>query len=326
MKNTIGGYFELELNSSGENNFLQKREFYLFQSGRSAFYALLQKLSYVKKVWVPKYICNSMIQPILDNHKIVEFYDINEVFNVKKNINVRRNDIVVIVNYFGIHDINITLSNFEEKQIVIDNSQALFSSLKINCLATIYSPRKFIGVPDGGILSTDISIDKKYDFDVNSHNRMMHLLHRLDKSAESGRALFELSENSLEDNKPKIMSKLTEKLTNSVNMLPIKKRRYINYSFLNNFLETYNKINGLRIDENVVPMCYPFLTKNSNLRKILYHNKIYFPKYWEEVLSRVSKKSFEFLLVNSLLPIPCDQRYDEKDLKRIISVILNEDI
>ena len=45
--------------------------------------------------------------------------------------------------------------------IIFDNSQAFYS--KQYGTAGIYSPRKFFGLPDGGILCTDLNLEEEYE-------------------------------------------------------------------------------------------------------------------------------------------------------------------
>lgn len=54
----IGGYFSLELSNKRSSNSYQK-----FQSSRAAFLAILIHAK-PKKIWMPNYICDTMIAPI----------------------------------------------------------------------------------------------------------------------------------------------------------------------------------------------------------------------------------------------------------------------
>ena len=58
---------------------------------------------------------------------------------------------LLYVNYFGIcqHQERQVLERFGASRVVLDRSQAFFAD-PIDCLATIYSPRKFFGVPTEG--------------------------------------------------------------------------------------------------------------------------------------------------------------------------------
>ena len=56
---SIGGYFELELSSSGE--YFPKS--IALNTGRNAFEYIL-KVRYYKKVYIPYYTCDVMLEPI----------------------------------------------------------------------------------------------------------------------------------------------------------------------------------------------------------------------------------------------------------------------
>jgi hypothetical protein len=101
------------------------------------------------------------------------------------------------------------LEEIPHDQLIIDNSQALLT-LATNVLATIYSPRKFVGVPDGGLLVTaDLEIRVPECEDTGSVDRMRHLLLRTAYSARDGYSDYVESERSLSDTRPLRMSRLT---------------------------------------------------------------------------------------------------------------------
>ena len=85
-----------------------------------------------------------------------------------------------------------------------------------------------------------------------------------------------------------------------------------------------SNINEINIEWNgkQIPMAFPFLSKNLNLRDNLFNNKIYTSFYWSSVLSRVKKKSVEYNLTKNLILLPIDQRYSKTDLDRIINIII----
>lgn len=47
-------------------------------------------------------------------------------------------------------------------------------------------------------------------------------------------------------------------------------------------------------------------------------NNIFVATYWSDVLKLVKKDSLEYRFVNNLVPIPVDQRIEQKDLFLII--------
>ena len=63
--------------------------------------------------------------------------------------------------------------------MIVDNAQALFAE-PIQGVKSVYSPRKYVGIPDGGIAYIEAGLDiNQYDRDV-SYERCSHLLKRLD--------------------------------------------------------------------------------------------------------------------------------------------------
>lgn len=90
----------------------------------------------------------------------VRFYSLDAAFAPADDLQPENGDWVLAVNYFGLVD-NLAQSlmeRFNPQQIVWDHSQAFFSAPQPG-LATIYSPRKFFGVPDGGMLAGAIQVD-----------------------------------------------------------------------------------------------------------------------------------------------------------------------
>lgn len=315
----IGGYFELELP-------LEKREKYpgalKFQSARAAFYALLQKMQTVRRVFAPAYICDSMLAPITTAGKKLELYEIDENLFINEKITLSNTDLLLYVNYFGVCSANVkkVLKQYCQDQVVIDCSQAFYSG-PYECLATIYSPRKFFGVPDGGLLITKNVLETPVEQDEGSVSRMIHLLQRLAFSAEEGYANYKTSEESLNDLIPRQMSNLTQRLLEAVEYSKVEIKRKSNFSFLHNILASSNL---LPLDDiNEAPMCYPYLPSKGIDRSFLAAHRIYVPTYWPDVLTRGNTDGFGIRAARELIAIPCDHRYDIDDMNRIVKGLRN---
>ena len=287
-----------------------------YQSARSAFFALLQA-SKPTRVWMPYYICESMLAPVKAAKIEIRYYSINNQLGIADDITLAATDLLLYVNYFGIcsGQVEKVLARFSPSQVVMDFSQAFFAAPQ-NCLATIYSPRKFFGLPDGGLLFTQLNISVPEAVDIGSEKRMRHLIARLGGTAESGYADYQLAELSLNEFEPKRMSLLTERIFGAIDFEAVRTQRNKNFYYLNKNL---NESNSLRIDLEDVdgPMCYPYFSDNPELRDILITKRVFIPTYWPEVLRHAGKNSFEALLINQCFPIPCDQRYRENELSRI---------
>jgi len=234
---------------------------------------------------------------------------------------IRKGEVFLYINYFGIKgDTVLRLSN-TPNDIIIDNSQAFFSK-PIEGIDTFYSARKFFGVSDGAYLYTDKKLKKHFRQDI-SFDRMLHLLKRIDISANYGYESFKQNEHALSISEIRKMSVLTGKILSSVNYKGIQKIREENFLYVHEKLKDYNE---LHIDINAVtgPMTYPFLRAgNRELREEMHRQKIYAPTYWPNVFNWCQSSDNEYYLAENIIPIPIDQRITHRDLNKILELILN---
>jgi len=309
----IGGYFELELPTSHS---LYHDTAYRYQSARAAFRAILIHRR-PSKVWVPKYICNSMLTPLVEEGIDYGWYDLDSNFNIRENVLIQENEVLLYVNYFGICEQHVQdiLTRYSPAQLIIDYSQA-----HPKILGAIYSPRKFFGVPDGGFLITDKQLTLPTDDDEGSINRMSHLIKRLSGSPESGYLDYQIAERSLDQCIPRKMSKLTVRLLGAINYDEVKVKRSENFTFLHRHLEPINTFEMGEYDTKY-PMFYPFITKNTDLREKLLGERIFLPTYWVDAVERVGEKWAD-QKINRLLPLPIDHRYGESEMMHVVKLIL----
>ena len=268
---------------------------------------------------MPRYICNAMLTPLERAEIECVWYDVNDQLEVDANTRIGIDDWLLYVNYFGICNNQVAqlLQRLSPDQVVLDFSQSFFSRFDNDALATIYSPRKFFGVPDGGLLISRIPVPSSEMQDTGSFGRISHLMRRLGNSPEAGYAEYQHAEESLAECEPKQMSRLTDRILSSIDFDSVSKKRRENYLFLHRAL---GKDNQLSVDVSSVtaPLCYPLLTSDSGLRVRLVNERIFVPTYWTDALSRVSSGWAE-RMVRNLLPLPIDQRYAQKDMGRLVS-------
>ena len=315
----LGGYFGLELPEKDE--FIHK-DGNTYQSARAAFRALLQEKR-PTKVWVPKYICDAMITPLADEGIEYSWYELDETLYIQDPIVLGDDEWLLCVNYYGICQAQMDdiFYRYPAKQIVCDFSQAFFDAPRADALATIYSARKFFGVPDGAVLLSDVPINIPALQDEDSLPRMTHLLKRLYKEPELGYDDYLSAESSLLDTTPMQMSELTKSLLRSIDFSSAKKKRIDNFNYLHDKLKGINQI-FFDDKEVVAPLCYPLVTENNHLRDVLIKNRVFVPMYWKEALARV-ESSWGKKMINQLLPLPLDQRYDSVDMENLVSLIMD---
>ncbi len=316
MKTAIGGYFELELPPA---RLPMHHAALKFQSARAAFLSLLRATK-PTRVWMPYYICNSMLAPIKAAGVDIAFYSLDTQFGIASEIELAATEILMYVNYFGVcsEQVDQILQHYNPAQIVMDFSQAFYVEPK-DCLATIYSPRKFFGLPDGGLLFTRADIKLPEKIDEGSEDRMAHLIKRLSGEPEDGYINYKNSEESLNDFEPKQMSRLTRRVMTSIDFDGVKAKRRANFDFLCDRLQEVNKI---KFDTIMgVPLCYPLIFNDTAMKTELIRNRVFVATYWPDVSTRVDVDSLEFDLAANLLAIPCDQRYSSSDLEIVLSLI-----
>ncbi len=307
----IGGYFGLELKQGDHYH----KDALCLNSARNCFEYVLRVRNY-KKVYIPYYTCEVILEPITKLHIEFEFYSINQVLEPIKDYNLNSNEAFLYTNYFGLkQDCVKRLAKLYKKQLIVDNAQAFYAK-PLEGIDTFYSPRKFFGIADGGYLY----IDKKLDIELKqdySYERMSHLLKRIDVSAEFGYNDFKRNDDSLINQPIKLMSNLTNKILSSIDYNSIKSKRIENYLYLESKLKDKNLIQ-LPLKNIDVPMVYPYLTNDIALKQKLIANKIFVATYWPNVMDWTKEEDLEYKLTNNLLLLPIDQRYDSLQFYKLI--------
>lgn len=318
MQKDIGGYFCLELNDSGS---VYHDEAVAVNTGRNALEYILVANNF-KKIFLPFYSCDVLLQPINKLGIDVEFYHLDKYLfpKLKK---LKRNEAIVYVNYFGLMSYNILKLKNVFSNLIIDNAQAFYEK-PLDSISTIYSPRKFFGLPDGGFVYTK-NKDSIFLSKGKSSNLFKHLLVRLEQNAKAGYNNFIKNEDKLANLPLSKMSNITLSLMKNINFELIKEKRNFNFRVLHEGLKEVNEFTPfIENSELNGPMVYPFLRKgNNNYFKKLISKNIFVARYWPNVIEWIgsSKGGFEIYLHNNLIPLPIDQRYSEDDMLHILENI-----
>ena len=310
----IGGYFSLELPLHEEYH----KEALRLNAGRNCLEYILRARSY-KKVYIPYYTCEVILEPFIKTGTEYEYYHINLELELLDEISLGKGEALLYTNYYGLKQTYVEhLVNRYGSQLIIDNTQAFYAK-PFEGIDTFYTCRKFFGVPDGAYLYTDKLLDVDFERD-KSYDRMAHLMKRIDLSAEEGYKDFRRADDGL-DNQPILrMSKLTERLMQSIDYDDIAKKRRANFMQLHNVLCDSNHL-SITLTDDAVPMVYPYMVAKEGLREKLIENKIFVARYWPNVLDWTKKGSVEYLLTEQIQPLPIDQRYGEEDIKKLIEII-----
>lgn len=312
--NPIGGYFELELRQ-GEH---YHKDALRLDTARNCFEYVLRARKY-KKVYIPYYTCEVMLEPLKKCKVEYDFYHINKELEPVDDFKLKDGEVLLYTNYYGLKQNYVErLASQYGSRLIVDNAQAFYAK-PIDGIDTFYSARKFFGVADGAYLYTDCKLDEQFEQD-HSYDRMSHLLKRADIGAEFGYPDFRTNDDSLINNPIRRMSNLTEKILCSIDYDDCRKKRIENFKYLEEYLKSCNRIH-FELNEDDVPMVYPYLTDDESLRSKLIENKIFVAKYWPNVFEWTKPGMLENEFAKNLLAIPCDQRYEEVEMNRIIELI-----
>lgn len=309
----IGGYFGLEQLISSE----YYKDLIPLNNGRSALYYIL-KAKKIKKLYIPYYLCNSVSDMLKRNGYDFEYYNIDLDFIPIFNKALANDEYLYVVNYYGqlLNDKIINLKQNYQK-IIFDNTHAFFQK-PIKNIDTIYTCRKFFGVPDGAYLSTDVKIKDDLEVDI-SKDRMTHILGRYEGMASEYYNNFQNNDKAFKTEPLKYMSKLTHNILGAIDYERVREIRNENYAYLDSKLSIYNKIKLKSLDG---AFSYPFYVENGiEIKKELAKKKIYTPTLWPNVLSDTPESSIEHNYAANILPLPCDQRYGIKDMKYMIDAL-----
>lgn len=300
----IGGYFGLEINQKFDNI----RNSTALNSARNCLKYIIRAYD-ITEIYVPHYTCSVVLASIRSENCKVKFYHVDERF--APDIDFPKTAFILYTNYFGICAKNVKKLAEIYPNLIVDNAQAFY--MPKYGIASFNSIRKFFGVPDGALLYSDRLLYQNFEQDV-SFQKCSHLLKRVDVGSEFGYQDFKNNDEKLGQEPIKYISNLTKSILNSIDINSAKQIRLQNFKYLHTFLSKTNEFN-IELDKDDVPMVYPYLRKNDNLKKGLIQNKIYVATYWEPIEAQ------ENIFQKYLIPLPIDQRYDESDMEHIIKII-----
>lgn len=316
--NSIGGYFGLELN---KGNHCYHTTPLVFKSGRSSLRFLLEFLK-PSLVYVPFYTCHASFISFKEAGVDIRYYNIDQALNPIQLPELKEGEYFLYVNYFDIKRSTVnSLSEKYAEKLIVDCAQAFF--MEGNGRSWYFnSCRKFFGVPDGSYLYAPDGFIVPQVLERNEGYFIDHLLLRFNGHPKEGYETFLKNEIACGCEVAR-MSKLSEYLLSNIPYQSVIEKRLSNFNYLHSILGNCNRL-VFDPDEQGVPMCYPFLPENEIPREDLYKEHIFIPYFWKDVLTcDVTGFADERSLVNKLLPIPIDQRYDINDMEIIINYLNN---
>ena len=328
---TIGGVrgFSLGAETSERLEILSSKNG-LYSNARSALYALT-KVCQLRRIWLPSFICDTVLQPFKKSGLVFNFYPVNKTLAADFNeVSIEEGDAVLLISYFGV-PIDASLYEWLKEKgacIIEDLSQAVYSSPNKRADFSVYSLRKFFAVPDGGII---ISNGEEVNWPYTSSTERGDLLPRIE--AISDRSLFDAG---LSNSKAWVsgvqeleaalfanlfpMSLFTRaQVAGSIDFENDRAQRIKNFDYL---LSELSEICLIQDRKGGVPLGFPIVLSNRDkVRKTLFEQDIYPPIHWniEGVVPAAYTESHK--LSSQIMTIPGDGHYDLEDMRRVVAAL-----
>ena len=291
--------------------------------GRTAIEAVLKKTPQAKTALLPSYCCDSMIEPFRRAGISVQFFDVNYdgdlIIKVDKNA-----DVLLWCNYFGFRN---DMPDFDGV-IIEDITHSLLSCESHHSKSDylIASVRKWEPIYCGGYCSVETEgITPPSDFVAKKAGAMSLKAEYLDVPDPQKKALFlsafTESNEWLANNYSGLgIDDHSKKFILNADVTKQREIRRRNARVLYEGLR--GKVDFLFDEEQMdCPLFVPIVLRKNrdSIRRHLTDNKIYCPVHWPHPNADCSSN-----LYGTELSLICDQRYDENDMERIVSVILNK--
>ena len=352
MNKEIGSIFPLEspfrpqveplVGNDGQNEFL-------YSLCREALYDIAVSLSEGNKiVLIPAYTCQTVITPFEKAGWSCHFFSIRKDLRIdtvalEELVERVGPSLLVVHPFFGM-DLDTgeieTLKRIRGRgvQIVLDLTQCIFSEQHLDFVDYyVGSYRKWFPIPDGGFLKpnngmTVMAVPRMeneefvtrqadamylrglYFKNDDPHTKAISI--RLNKLADS------VAENGISVHR---MSGYSIWLKTRQNEEEIRQRRYANYRFLFGSLRQGAGFRFVCTDMKAVTTAPLYFTVYSDyraaLQTLLAKYGIYAPVIWPVGEERVLVNEDVRFIYDHLLAIPCDQRYDEEDMRRVVGVM-----
>ncbi len=336
----VGGMFGLESPLTWQDSscgrlpgFLSGRHIKL-ASARSAF-RLLESFLAPKSVWLPSYLCGVVLDAFRTAR--IQFYPVDRHLRVSSDgwlRGVAPNDMVVFIDYFGFCHWSEwgAAARLRGAWVVEDACQAMLNPHWCeHSHYIVFSARKFVGVPDGGVLvASDESrlpqeelppppaawwieafaaSEQRAEFDKHGGDRCwFQRFQRVDASAPIT---------------PARMSELSALLlAHVIDYDAITRRRRENYLRFASVLPEFALYPELPAD--VVPLGFPIrVPERDKVLQVLYDSLVFPPVHWP--LEGFVPKEFtdSHGLSREIMTLPCDQRVSPHDVSRVVTLLHN---
>lgn len=239
----------------------------------------------IKQLFVPYYICRTVINAVRKEKCIIKFYHINKDFYPLEAF--PQDAYILYPNYFGICSRQVMALSQKYKNLIVDNAHNFYAP--DFGLASFNSLRKFFPLKDGAFLKISKLTDFEYETDKFSYSRFEKLNY----------ADFTSNELRLDKEEIKYISHVTEQYFSELNLEEEKLKRLTAFNMLDERFSAKNELN-ISLTSFDVPFIYPYLTyKDGEVEKLEQEGHLIL-RYWDFMPEEFPEYDF----YRYLIPIP----------------------
>jgi len=301
----------------------------LFHNARSAVRHVVVDRR-LRRFWLPAYVCGELTAALDDSGTEVRYYPVRDNLEPDTGFlaeRLERGDGVLGIDYFGRPSAPAWRNLIKATHGVLwvqDCAQALDTGDDQFGDVRVYSSRKLMGVPDGGVLvdvhgilsppvlrpiEQDDFIEPYRLRAADPDGRERERWYRACQAAEAAMTADAVA-----------MSPLSEAILGSTAIAPLAARRTENYLYL--FGELNDSALFFDPPAGWAPLGFPLLTESGNgLCRYLAERHVFAPRHWRALPSPSVEFPKEHCLSRSLVTLPCDQRYGLAEMERVARLV-----
>ena len=328
----IGGFFGLEPPAGPPGpaaNFGGPHQLH-FWNARSALAHLLSTVG-ARRVWMPAYICVETASAAAEDGRDVLFYSVGRDLTPNGTAlaaGLLAGDAVVGVDYFGTRAETLPelAPRFPDVTWVQDRAQALWPDHAPWGDYLLYSPRKLVGVPDGGVLvshSGPVS-PPHWAPDLDQSRLQPARLRAEDPQGLRSATWFPAyrAAEAAMTSAPRPISEVSRLAVEAVDPAALLQRRRRNAKVLLDRVGEAALLPEARLLGGA-PFGVPVLTQDAGEAVArMAEARIFCARHWAELPSRATDFPVEHALARQLLTLPCDHRYDDDDMARVAEAFM----
>ncbi|WP_029916306.1 hypothetical protein [Caulobacter sp. UNC358MFTsu5.1] len=296
-----------------------------FVNSRSAFSALARTWP-TASIWLPAFVCGDLLDPALAAR--TRFYPVLEGFTPDVAVieaGARPGDLVVFVASFGLPigpEARAFAARRPDLRIAEDRAQALDAGAPIPGAWLLFSPRKLLGVADGGLLAAPDAARSPPQPTTAADAEALWRAPRLRAADPEGRnnAAWHLANQAKEAAMTvgdQAMTAESLAILGEVSLESLAAPRRANWAVLDRGLRAWS---ALPADPGAPPLGYVLRLEPEQRDRLLaglHARRVFAAVHWPRIAAPAEAFPREAAWTRELVTLPCDHRYDAATMERI---------